>query len=247
MALDLGFKVDAGGTALPQGAALDRGAYERASVGSTSVTYVSDPFTRTVAGGWGSPDTGGAYSLAGPASDFSVDGAVGSIRLPVAGAGRAALLPAVDARDIDTRFKIRTDRVATGRGQTVYFVARQVTDVGEYRLTIRFVAGSIYVRGVKCLVGKCTPLSAETRLTTTHSAGTFYAVRAQVVGADPTALRLKVWTAGQPEPATWQYSASDSAVGLQVPGASGVRTWIAEDATNAPVRFSFDDWSVTSP
>jgi hypothetical protein len=68
----------------------------------------------------------------------------------------------------------------------------------------------------------------------------------QVVGTNPTTIRLKAWADGQAEPSAWQYTTTDSDASLQVAGAVGLRTYIAGTSTNAPVLFTFDDVRVTS-
>lgn len=70
-----------------------------ASAAGTNI--VSDTFTRSVTGGWGSADTAGSYTLDGGSAVFSVDGAAGSIALPKAGANRGAILGGPSARDLD--------------------------------------------------------------------------------------------------------------------------------------------------
>jgi len=163
-----------------------------------------------------------------------------------AGGGGSALLPAALARDTDARFRLRTNKAATGWGQTTYVVARKVNGAGEYRLNVRFAGGGIYLRGVKLVGSSQSVLSAETQAPFAHQAGVWYWVRTSVSGASPTTMRVKVWPAGQAEPTGWQYSVTDSTSGLQTSGSVGLRTWIGSDTTNAPVRFHFDDWSVTS-
>jgi hypothetical protein len=69
----------------------------------------------------------------------------------------------------------------------------------------------------------------------------------QVVGTNPTTIRLNVWADGQTEPTSWQYTVTDSEPSLQVAGPVGLRAFLASGVTNAPVVFSFDDLLVTSP
>jgi len=50
-----------------------------------------------------------------------------------------------------------------------------------------------------------------------------------------------VWLASQPEPSSWQFSATDSEAQLQTAGSPGVRAQLPATADNPPVTFSFDD------
>jgi hypothetical protein len=71
-------------------------------------------------------------------------------------------------------------------------------------------------------------------------------VRGQVVGVNPTTIRLKAWADGQPEPFIWAYSVTDASPSQQAAGAVGLRAYLSGTASNAPVRFSFDDLRVTN-
>src|SRR4051812_25509138 len=66
---------------------------------SGTSTSAQDTFSRTIASGLGSADDGGAWTLAGAASDFSVSGGQGRLSVPVAGTGLSAWLPGVAVRD----------------------------------------------------------------------------------------------------------------------------------------------------
>ena len=66
-------------------------------------------------------------------------------------------------------------------------------------------------------------------------------LRLQVVGSNPSTLRLRAWAAGQSEPTTWQYSTTDSTAALQTAGAVGVRAYLSSSGSNTPVLISFDD------
>jgi hypothetical protein len=248
IALTLGFTLDMRGTNLPQGPALDRGAYEAAqgSPPPPTGTQVTDTFSRTISNGWGSAGVGGAYSIEGRASQFWVDGTEGTISLDAAGRGGSALLLGTRMRDSDSRFRVRTNKSSTGWGQTVYVVARHVAGVGEYRLNIRFAPDGTYLRTAKVVGTTQVTIGGETRAPITHVPGTSYWVRTRVSGVSPTTLQLKIWQAGQSEPTGWQHTTSDSTASLQASGSPGLRTWISGDATNAPVRFVFDDLTVTA-
>jgi hypothetical protein len=71
-------------------------------------------------------------------------------------------------------------------------------------------------------------------------------VHAQIVGTNPTTIRMNVWPQGQAEPAGWEYSITDSAAALQTSGAVGLRALLASTATNMPVVFTIDNYLVTS-
>ena len=77
-------------------------------------TTASDDFTRIVSGGWGTADTGGAWtSVAGSPGDYNVDGSVGTISLPNAGTPtRGMVLGSVSIQDVDVLAKVEPRQAA---------------------------------------------------------------------------------------------------------------------------------------
>lgn len=215
----------------------------------TATTYAADAFSRTVANGWDRADVGGSYALTGKASDFSVGGSFGTIKTPTAGSTHMAYLPDVSTRNVDVTFRMRTDKVATGGGQSVQWVARRIDGGTRYQGQIRFSSsGDVALRAASVVAGRETRLGSEVVVPgLTHTPDTWYNVRAQVSGVDPTTIRMKVWADGQAEPAGWQYTTTDSAASLQTAGSVGLRAVLPRTATNAPILFGFDDYRVTSP
>jgi hypothetical protein len=67
-----------------------------------------------------------------------------------------------------------------------------------------------------------------------------------VVGSSPTTLRLKAWSAEGSEPSAWTYTASDSEAALQTGGGVGLAGYLASNASNAPIRFAFDNFQVSA-
>jgi len=243
LSLALGFGVDADGVALPQGAAVDIGGYERL-VASSDGRVVVDTFSRSPAQHWGSADVGGSYSYIGPWSDYEVREGAATMRLPRADIARSAELTSVSARDVDARFRVRTDRVAAGGGHLVYLLMRKRLDGSAYRAKLRFAADqTIHVGLSKSLGSTESPLVAERASPVRYSAGDYLWLRTQVTGANPTTVRLKVWPQGQAEPASWTVTGLDSTTMLQAPGSIGLLAYSKRDS--GPVILRFDDLTVT--
>jgi PKD repeat protein len=211
----------------------------------TLTTYASDTFGRTVSNGWGSANTGGAYTLEGTAANFSVGGGVGSLVLPSTGATRAVLLAGVSARDVDVTFRVRSDKTASGGAQYVYAVARRNGNNAYRPKIILNTNGSVAVHsGVLLNNSESSVAPAIIVPGLTHGANTFIWVRAQLSGSSPTTIRVKAWADGQAEPSGWHFTATNSAAAVQSAGSVGLRAYMS--STNAPVTFSFDDYLVTS-
>jgi len=210
-----------------------------------SSTLAADTFGRTVSNGWGSANTGGAYTLEGSSANFSVGGGVGSMVLPATGATRATLLPAVSARDVDITFRVRSDKAAVGGAQYVYGVVRRNSNNAYRPKIILNTNGTVAVHAGQVVNNSESSVAPSVTVPgLTHTANSFIWVRAQVTGASPTTIRVKAWADGQAEPSAWHFSATNSNSALQTAGAVGLRAYIS--STNVPITFSFDDFSVRS-
>jgi len=244
--VNLGYTTDLDGVAVPQAGMPDAGAYERPTATSTT-TYASDGFNRSVMDSWGSAATGGSYTSAGGTSNLDVNGAAGTIRVGSSGAVVSAYLPSVSARDVNARFRVKTDRLATGEGQFVHFLARRTAEGTEYRSKVHFMpSGEVRLQVSSAVNGVTRALGLETTTPLTHAANAFYWVRVQVTGVAPTTVRMRIWRDGQTEPTTWQFAGTDSTAALQVAGGVGLRGVLGANVTNGATFFSFDDWSVTN-
>jgi hypothetical protein len=216
--------------------------------GGTS-DIAADQFSRVVVDSWGSADIGGSYALTGSAADFDVTGSTGTMRIPQGDISRTAILGNVSAQDLNVTFRVQTDKVASGNSEYAYFIARRVSSNSEYRIRVRFsTSQTISLRAERLNNGTKTELGTETTVSgLTHTANSFIWVRAEVVGTNPTTIRIKAWGDGQPEPAGWQYTTTDSIAILQTAGSCGMRAYLALSVTNSPVVFTFDDLLVTTP
>ena len=81
----------------------------------------------------------------------------------------------------------------------------------------------------------------------TPAAGTFMWLRAQVTGTNPTTIKVRAWRDGDPEPSTWQFTATNSLAALQAAGGVGLASYIGSGTTNVPVTVSFDDFVAVDP
>jgi len=205
----------------------------------------ADQFDRTVSSGWGSADTGGAYTIQGTAANYTVGAREGNIVVPNAGITRSAILGSVSARDIDVVFQVKTDKAAAGGAYFVYAVTRRNGN-NEYRPRLTLNAnGTVSVHaGVVINNSESSIGSPVTVAGLSHTPGGFIYLRAEVTGANPTTIRVKAWSNHQYERDDWQYTGTNSASELQTAGAVGLRTYVGSQVSNAPVTFSFADYEV---
>ncbi|WP_131736689.1 LamG-like jellyroll fold domain-containing protein [Actinomadura roseirufa] len=228
----------------------DRGATGEAAhpVTVTSRTLAADAFGRTVANGWGTADTGGAWTMAGSGAATSVDGA-GRIGLTAAKADGGAYAGAVSSGDTDLTFTVTADREGTGNGVYVWAAGRRVAGQGEYRARIRLrPSGVVSLQLSRTDAGNTeTAIGGEQTVAgLTYAPGAPLRLRLQVTGSAPATLRAKVWADGTAEPG-WQVTGTDATPGLQAPGSVGVRAYLAGNATNAPVLVTVDDLKAVVP
>ncbi|MDQ1663967.1 MAG: trimeric autotransporter adhesin [Blastococcus sp.] len=95
---------------------------------SAATPSASDSFSRTVAGGWGQADVGGAWTVS-PAASFAVNGGVGTVALTTDGRTQRAALPGTAASN-DLVATLATTRLPTGSGLYVSVAGRQMAGIG---------------------------------------------------------------------------------------------------------------------
>lgn len=206
-----------------------------------AATFASDAFGRTVTGGWGTADDGGKWSVGGGAASFSVAQGVGQVRLSP-GASPLARLNSLSSTDTEVALDLSVDKPATGGGDTLSVIGRRAGTAGDYRLKLRYTADNhITAQLVRVAGSKQTILKSLDIPGLGYLAGDVLHLRFQVTGTSGTTLAAKVWKDGTSEPAGWNLTASDSTAALQAPGSIGVLTYLAANATNAPVTVSVDN------
>lgn len=210
-------------------------------------TVVSDTFTRSVSSGWGSANTGGTYTITGTASDFNVSGSEGTINAPLS-TSRWAVLTDISHTNEDITVKLKTDKTASGTSQELFVIGRYLSSTNMYRAKIRLTPSSgVTVQGSKVVSGTETLLATQQTVSgLTYTPGVFINVRMRLTGTSPTTFEIKAWADGAGEPGSWTYSTTDSESVLQAAGAVGVRVNIPGSTSNAPILFSFDDFSVST-
>ncbi len=204
-------------------------------------TLGQDAFARTVAGGWGSATTGGAWTVSS-APNSSVNGSSG-LFVAAAGATRRAVLGSVSSVSTDVVADVSVDRVATGSGSYAGVVVRQVGSA-FYQARARFQADGTVA--LQIMQGSSTVLANVTVPGITYSAGSRFTIRIDATGTSPTALKAKLWATGSAEPGTWTLTATDATAGLQAAGAVGVESYVSGSATNGPSTFAYDNYLATS-
>lgn len=199
---------------------------------------VSDSFTREIADGWGTADTGGAWTVDGTAANWDVTGGVGTI-VPAAGSSYTAYLGTVSETDVSARLKASVDKDWADGLMNVAIILRRVDAnnliMGYVQLN---TTGSINLRIRKILAGVSSVVSTAYDFGLSLEVGQEFMIQMQ---ADGTAMRLKAWLATEPEPSEYQLETSITDSALQAAGSVGIRVFLDGSGTNHPVTYSIDD------
>jgi rhamnogalacturonyl hydrolase YesR len=213
---------------------------------SAPTQYASDAFARTVANGWGTADVGGAWSLTGSASAFSVSGGTGRMVMSKAGSSVATYLGGVSSSDTQTQVGVSLNKAQTGGGTYVSVIGRRFSSSTDYRVKLHFEAGGAVVETLERVVSGTEVALKTVSAPVTYATGAVVSVQLQVTGTSPTTLRSMIWLKGTTQPTTWQATITDNTSGLQVPGAVALLSYLSGSATNAPETASFSSYSATS-
>ncbi|MFE7845374.1 PKD domain-containing protein [Microbacterium sp. NPDC057407] len=208
---------------------------------SADAFVAKDDFERSVAAGWGTAVTGGAW---GTAPGFSVADGAGKVTL-AAGQTRSNLLTGVNAQNVDARLVFSTDKVANGGGVHFNYLVHK-TAAGDYRMKLRVSSAGVVQVSISKVVGSTETIITNRTLTGyTHAAGSKLRLRLQATTAGgATTLTAKAWADGATEPVDWFVTATDAQAELQGPGQIGVLAYLSGSATNAPLVVSVDDLEV---
>jgi PKD repeat protein len=200
----------------------------------------SDHFARSVASGFGTAETGGTWSVSGPAGSTSVSAGQGHLVVSTAGGSAAAWLNAVSVRDVAVQASLSLEEAATGGGTYVYVAARRV-GTSHYRAAVRFLStGGVTLALTRVVSNVETSLGSVSLPGVTYTPGAVLQVRLDVSGDVTATLRAKAWLQGSAEPVDWSITRTDTTAALRGAGAIGVSTYLAGSATRA-TRVTVDD------
>jgi polyvinyl alcohol dehydrogenase (cytochrome) len=234
--------------------------YSNTANATTPAAYATDSFTRTVSGGWGTPDFTSAPGLAwqptsGPSTAFSVGpdfgGSNGAGEQVVSGAGRSRQASlAINGQNVSATVRVAADQVPAGGNINAYIYLRYIDDYNWYRLGVTFSPNKVITLNLEKRTGNSTGYT-DTNLVSQHinglsyAANTYYWVKFQVQSTSPTATTLqgKIWPDGTTEPASFQVNYNgDTTPALQTAGSLGLRSYLGSGYTGTlPVSYYWDD------
>jgi PKD repeat protein len=205
------------------------------------VVVANDAFGRTVTGGLGTADVGGAWTASAGAARQSVTDGVAQLRLDAANQNTGSYLGGVSLTDATVLTSFSLDAMPTGGGTMVFVSGRRVASNQEYRVRVRFAPDGQVGLSVSRLSGGTEGFPGGEVIVPglTYTAGTRVNVRVQVSGTGTTQVTASAWVAGSAEPTTPTLVRTDATAELQMPGAVGVTVHRPSSATAANVvRFA---------
>jgi hypothetical protein len=200
---------------------------------------VLDTFTRSVANGWGTADTGQVWSTTGgAAADYAVTSGTSSHICNSVNVLRYTVLP-IATEDADITVEWTMSANPSGDSQYVFVFARYTDTNHFYFVRVEVTTANAMILTVRKRNGSETQLGSAVTTQFTHAAGTWYKMRFRIEG---TALKAKLWTLGTSEPGTWDITTTDGdLVGV---GSVGVRTLLGSASTAVlPVTIQFDNFT----
>ena len=210
----------------------------------TSATpWLQDLFGRTVSNGWGTADTGQAWSTGGgTAADFAVGSGVGSHTLATVNASRRTFTD-VSFTDFDVYVDVAVSATATGASIHGGPTGRYLDSDNLYMARLDFDTASGVTLLIRKRINATESLLGTYTLPGTYSAGVFYRVRFQAQG---TRLRAKAWLVTDVvETPEWQVTVVDS--DITTTSFLGVRSILAVGNTNVSPVVRYDNLQVVSP
>ena len=218
-------------------AATPAAAPQLAAAAAVTPVVAQDSFGRTVSGGWGSADLGGAYQLGPDATQFKVGSGAGAFPTIQPGKAATALLPSVSLLDSDVQSTFALPSVAEAG---VYFAvaARSQGDGSQYRGRVTVTAGGQTNVSFSRTKGAVETYLGSAALPLTVADNQKVAVRMQVTGTDPVSLAIRAWPDGGTEPG-WQKSVSDtSSERISAAGSVGLWAYVSTTGTASGVNIS---------
>ncbi|MFD3498777.1 hypothetical protein [Streptomyces sp. NPDC058678] len=202
---------------------------------------VADTFNRTVASGWGTADTGQAWTVVGTAADYSVGSGYAAANQPATGIAHLALAPAPTA-DVDLVVDVASSVLAAGASLFAGPIVRAVDNNNHYAARLDFnTSAGVVMTLRKRVTGTETQLGTYTS-GLTHTAGAFYRVRFQVIGS---ALKARIWLPAAQEPSAWHLEVTDTA--LTAAANVGIRCFANTGSTPVNPQLRFDNLQIINP
>jgi hypothetical protein len=204
---------------------------------------LTDTFTRTSSSGWGTTDTGQAWTNSGgSAVDYAVAAGVGTLTLTSVDVSRRVFTD-ITYPGCDLYGSVTTSAAATGAPIYAGLTCRYIDIDNLYMARLAFSTANVLTMAIVRRVAGAESVLGSSVLSYTYTPGSFFRIRFQAQGAR---LRAKAWpVADVIETPEWQVTVSD---GTHSSATSvGVRSILEVGNTNVSPVVSYDDLAVVNP
>ncbi|MEV0639047.1 carbohydrate binding domain-containing protein [Streptomyces sp. NPDC050619] len=202
---------------------------------------VLDTFGRTVAGGWGTTDTGQAWSVVGTAADYEVTGGWGAMSQPATGIAHIAQV-ASPGPDVDLYVDVGSSALAAGASRLAGPIVRATGNTDHYMARIEFTVANTIILSLRKRLANVESQLAVYTSALVHTTGSFYRVRIQAEGST---LRAKVWLPSAREPGEWHVTALDTS--LTAANNLGLRSFVNTGSTAPNPQLRFKNFDLRTP
>lgn len=200
---------------------------------------VLDTFTRTVAAGWGTADTGNVWSTSGgPAGDYSVNGSSGRVSLSTL--GTRYFTSTTGPSDVVVSVDATLPVTATGDSISAAVITRRTDDDNFYIFQLAHTTtGFIHLEIYRRVAGGFTLLAQQLNAIT-YAANVPTHMQLRCAGST---LSMKAWS-GATEPASYALTVTDTTF---TTGGIGTHSNLFAATTNPlPVVVSYDNFTATA-
>lgn len=170
--------------------------------------WLLDTFNRTASSGWGTADTGQAWSVSGTASEYAVSGGVATVTLATVNTTRRTFVDTTYT-DFDYYLDIAASALATGDSLCGGPTGRYIDSSNMYMARVEFTTSNTVRVTIRKLVGGTETQLGTYTLANTYVAGDYYSVRFKASGST---FRVKVWPSTEVETPEWQISVDDTSI-----------------------------------
>lgn len=214
------------------------GAGQAVAAPVSDTTVVTDAFSRTITGGWGSADSSQKYAATSPAV-FRVSGGAGVANLKP-GTFATQTVP-VSERDARAQATFKLDKLPTAGNGVTASVALRAKGKTSYQARARVTKDAKLVLSITRYDGSYSAekLIADKVVATGWKASDAYTIEFASVGTSPVKLYARAWKATNAAPA-WQLSPKDSsAARITAAGAAGIS--VADSAASPAAVLNTDN------
>jgi hypothetical protein len=204
---------------------------------------LTDSFTRTSSSGWGTTDTGQAWTNSGgSAVDYAVAAGVGTLTLTSVDVSRRVFTD-VTYPGCDLYGSVTTSAAATGAPIYAGLTCRYIDIDNLFMARLAFSTANVLTMAIVRRVGGAESVLGSSVLSYTYTPGSYFRIRFQAMGAR---LRAKAWpVADVVETPEWQVTVSDGSHSSAT--SVGVRSILEVGNTNVSPVVSYDDLAVVNP